>query len=54
MRADYANDLLQARQHAVSEDASQDDQRQALVKRLGILIEEVWNDEPMEDVFGPR
>ncbi|CDR46094.1 RHTO0S12e00276g1_1 [Rhodotorula toruloides] len=53
MRADYANDLLQARQHAVSEDASQDDQRQALVKRLGILIEEVWNDEPMEDVFGP-
>ncbi|KAK4330559.1 Sister chromatid cohesion protein 2 [Rhodotorula toruloides] len=53
MRADYANDLLQARQAAASEGASQDERRQALVNRLGSLVEEVWNDEPMEDVFGP-
>lgn len=54
MRADYANDLLQARQVASSENASQDELQQAIVERLGALVEEVWNDEPLEDVFGPR
>ncbi|BGP35332.1 Sister chromatid cohesion protein 2 [Rhodotorula toruloides] len=53
VRADYANGLLQACQAAGSEGASQDERSQALVARLDILIEEVWNDEPMEDVFGP-